>query len=484
MLKKGIAIILSIITLTMISYAGSTVEVDKNYFDINIPDILDTDAFDNGQGFDLNITLPNFENGYYDFSDEVGIRDLELKKIEIVDLPDEGYFSVPSNSDINLGAIKLKLIYNSINYGQLHEIEYETTLDKLKLSIPKDLRDFYYFDHNNLRFGFTKNSQPGIRVPIKLQKDNIFVILPIVQVHPLWSKTVDLSANIPSYDLTYNETLNIEDIQLFAYYDDGTKDELNIIDNPNTLNTYIQYYDRKKINNSNDYNIKKITFKDTTKLGDKITIYFEYKFRNNIIKEKVIVNLVKNNTIDIHSEHNGDHYVLDDIQSNWAYPYIESLNLQGKLVNVTGNSFYPNHPITRAEAAAYISNYLEFETSGIAPFTDIYADAWYYEAIGKIYRSGVINGYPDGTFRPDDLISRQELAVILVKAYKLKEKIIHEENNTVPFEDDSDISSWAKQYVYSAKSLGLIEGRPGNIFDPFQNMSRSEIVTIIDRMLK
>ncbi len=94
---------------------------------------------------------------------------------------------------------------------------------------------------------------------------------------------------------------------------------------------------------------------------------------------------------------------------------------------------------------------------------------------------GVISGY-DGSFRPNDAITREELAKILVLAYRYKNeaKIERQEHH---FEDELEISEWAREYIDNAVSIGLVKGLDDGRFGPHQEATRAQAAVMIKRLL-
>lgn len=109
-----------------------------------------------------------------------------------------------------------------------------------------------------------------------------------------------------------------------------------------------------------------------------------------------------------------------------------------------------------------------------APFNDI-AGHWAQENIVKLAEKKIINGYPDGSVKPDANITRAEIAVILVKAAGLEPA----ETITLTFKDAADIPDWSKGYVQAAVDAGIISGYEDNTYRPSRNLSREEMVVLM-----
>ena len=110
-------------------------------------------------------------------------------------------------------------------------------------------------------------------------------------------------------------------------------------------------------------------------------------------------------------------------------------------------------------------------------FPDVANDFWAKAAINFCAQNGIIEGYDDGTFKPNQTITRQEAAAILNNAFDLAEKYgISDEQ----FPDDGKIANWASDHVYAAKASGLMNGDKdtGN-FRPTDTIKRCEAASIL-----
>jgi hypothetical protein len=104
--------------------------------------------------------------------------------------------------------------------------------------------------------------------------------------------------------------------------------------------------------------------------------------------------------------------------------------------------------------------------------------AWAQKAVAQAIQAGIIKGYEDGTFRPNVVITRAEMATMLAKA---SGKTI-ESNATTGFADDKDIPAWAKASVAYVKQAGMVKGKGNNQFAPQDQATRAEAVTVLLNM--
>ena len=170
-----------------------------------------------------------------------------------------------------------------------------------------------------------------------------------------------------------------------------------------------------------------------------------------------------------------------DIIGHWAEEDINEMAQKGLISGVTSTAFEPDRAITRAEFATLIARGLNLNSSVSAGFHDVQAGVWYTNYVNAAASAGLINGYDD-YFRPDDLITREEMAVIIVKAY-LFQGGQSQRNGLEQFIDQEDISSWARDYVDQAVGAGLIYGMTSNTFVPAENATRAQAASLLKRLI-
>ncbi len=150
------------------------------------------------------------------------------------------------------------------------------------------------------------------------------------------------------------------------------------------------------------------------------------------------------------------------------------------IIGYPDGTVQPNGQITRAEATTIFFRLLTDESreanlTKTNRYTDVAAGAWYNTAISTMTRAGIVDGYPDGTFRPDAPITRAEMSKIISLFAELDKK-------TDRF---SDIAGhWAEKYIKLAAGNGWIEGYPDGTFLPQRNITRAETATMINRVLE
>lgn len=167
----------------------------------------------------------------------------------------------------------------------------------------------------------------------------------------------------------------------------------------------------------------------------------------------------------------------------WAKQEIEYLASNGVIAGRSSGIFQPQGTVTRAEFAKLITAALNISDSGaVNTFDDVNTSDWYSGYISSAVRSGIINGYTDGTFKPNNGISRLEMAVMAGRALKIKGCKVPENTEQYLAFNDRDLIAYGEEEIALAVQYGIISGRPGNILDPDGVSTRAEAAAIIYRL--
>lgn len=184
------------------------------------------------------------------------------------------------------------------------------------------------------------------------------------------------------------------------------------------------------------------------------------------------------------SEPSGSPSDFKDISGHWAEKEIIELAKQGIVKGKTEELFMPEETVTRAEFAAMIRRALELEPKAYQnKIPDILKDTWYADEVQAMIDAGIMSGDADGKFRPDDTMTRQEMAKVIVSAYSFKTGITDITGEELAFDDNSQIAAWAEEFVSKAAALGLITGMENNTFAPNDNMTRAQAAMVIFRLV-
>ena len=169
---------------------------------------------------------------------------------------------------------------------------------------------------------------------------------------------------------------------------------------------------------------------------------------------------------------------LTDISGHWAQADIQKLVAAGAISGYPNKTFKPNNNITRAEFAVTLVKALKLAPKSGKVFNDT-ANHWAKDNIATAQAYGIISGYSDTKFGPNDKITREQMAVMVTKAASLKAAA-----NAKTFTDSAKVSAWAKDAVIAASSNGIISGYPDGSFKPKANATRAEAATMIVKIMK
>ncbi len=171
---------------------------------------------------------------------------------------------------------------------------------------------------------------------------------------------------------------------------------------------------------------------------------------------------------------------LSDINGHWANKEIQDFVSKGYLKGYPDGTFKPDKTISRAEFVRIVNNYFGFNNNkGNENFSDVNSSDWFYNDICIAQKEGYINGYTDGTFKPNKTITREEASKIIVSIKNSEDVNIDKINN---FTDGYMVSEWAKKYVEGAIESGYIKGDTNGKINPVSNITRAESVSMISRV--
>lgn len=165
-------------------------------------------------------------------------------------------------------------------------------------------------------------------------------------------------------------------------------------------------------------------------------------------------------------------------ETNSHYQNILALQEAGVIKGYSDGTFKPGHAVTRGQAAKMLVNAFELEkgTAG-TPFTDVASSNEYHDAIQTLASQGIIKGYSDGTFKPNQPITRGQFSKILTKILNITGE------GTLPFKDIST----GNEYYSSIAALyenGLTKGTSAITYSPYANVTRGQFASFIVRGLE
>ena len=164
--------------------------------------------------------------------------------------------------------------------------------------------------------------------------------------------------------------------------------------------------------------------------------------------------------------HDGVHYVLE----------------KGVMSGMGDGRFAPNGTTTRAQLATILWN-MEGRpvVNYLMDYADVNAGDWYAEAVRWATSQGLVSGYGDGSFGPNDELTREQLVTILYRYANLKGAAVSPDANIMDYDDVFEVSGWAVEAMRWAVQVKLVEGVGGNKLAPKDSATRAQIATIIMR---
>ncbi|WP_051263195.1 S-layer homology domain-containing protein [Tuberibacillus calidus] len=166
----------------------------------------------------------------------------------------------------------------------------------------------------------------------------------------------------------------------------------------------------------------------------------------------------------------------------WADEAAKALSDRGILKGDSSGDFLLGKKVTRSEFAAFVGRALNLQTFDTTKsFSDVDPNHPLYNEIYEAASAGIINGYPDGTFKPDQYITRDEMSVMIYRM--LKYKGIVTETKPLTFADKSKINKGYVEAIENCVAWSIIEGYGDNTFRPKNDAIRAEAVVVIYRAL-
>ncbi|MBQ8589226.1 MAG: S-layer homology domain-containing protein [Firmicutes bacterium] len=174
-------------------------------------------------------------------------------------------------------------------------------------------------------------------------------------------------------------------------------------------------------------------------------------------------------------------------QGKWYYTWIDNVAKEGYYAGYADGTFRPNVAMTRAMFVMVLANMEEAELdNSVSAFKDVEAGKWYTGATKWASDNKIVAGYTDGTFKPDTIVTREQMATIMqnyINWRSAETGEIHEtEGSTAKFADDAKISKYAKEAVANCREWGLVDGYTDGTFRPQNGSTRAEVAAVISKL--
>lgn len=179
--------------------------------------------------------------------------------------------------------------------------------------------------------------------------------------------------------------------------------------------------------------------------------------------------------------------IFSDIEDHWAREAIEELVKLGLINGYEDGTFRPDVYITRADTSLVIKNLLELDNKKIgyteSSFTDVSEIAYYNNSVSLVSYLGIMKGYGNGEFKPTSSITREEFIVVIGNLLDLGYITLTDQGLNPTFNDTNEISSWALPAFNKIISTGIISGDTNGNFNPKAKITRAELVSIVYRII-
>ncbi|QAY66567.1 Ig-like domain-containing protein [Paenibacillus protaetiae] len=167
----------------------------------------------------------------------------------------------------------------------------------------------------------------------------------------------------------------------------------------------------------------------------------------------------------------------------WAADVIRELTAKHIVNGTSTNTFEPKRNVTRAEFVAQLVRALHLTEKGQASFADVKTNDWFAEDVAIAVQAGIVQGKTSTMFDPNASITREEMTVMLMRAYAHAGGATSAGSDEAVFKDEANIAPWAIAFIKSAAELHLVQGRGEGNFDPKGITTRAESAQIVYNLL-
>lgn len=172
----------------------------------------------------------------------------------------------------------------------------------------------------------------------------------------------------------------------------------------------------------------------------------------------------------------------DVAQNAWYYDAVQYVYENGLMDGTGGGAFSPAATTTRGMVVTILYRLAGQPTSAsTSAFSDVAVGQWYSDAVSWASANGIVSGYGDGTFGPNDTVTREQLAAILYRFAQTQSEDVTQTGALSSFTDGGDTAQWAQSAMSWAVGNGLISGKGNGVLDPQGTATRAEVAAILAR---
>ena len=186
-----------------------------------------------------------------------------------------------------------------------------------------------------------------------------------------------------------------------------------------------------------------------------------------------------------------DYYDLKkyDYKHHWSKPFVETALQKGWMAGFDSYTFKPDNVLTRGACAAvfarFTPDYNDSQWQG-SSFPDVDPGSYYAKPVAWAQNNEILTGYPNGTFGPEDGVTREQMAVIIRKYMAMKGKDVSVgttgRERLKSFSDSLDIAYWAQEGVAYCLEQGILTGMNNNMFSPKTKTTRAQFCVILSQL--
>ncbi|WP_167357041.1 S-layer homology domain-containing protein [Paenibacillus pectinilyticus] len=170
----------------------------------------------------------------------------------------------------------------------------------------------------------------------------------------------------------------------------------------------------------------------------------------------------------------------------WATEAIDGLAVRGIIEGIGDHQFDPDRNVTRAEYVQMLVHALDFRTDTTvkSSFLDTQPEDWYYQAVAAAEKLGILTGYEDGSFGANQVVTREDMAVMTARALRVAKLEPPMSKDNVEFKDQNQVADYAKSDVVWLAAAGLIHGIGENSYAPRYNTTRAQAAVLMYEVWK
>ena len=174
---------------------------------------------------------------------------------------------------------------------------------------------------------------------------------------------------------------------------------------------------------------------------------------------------------------------FSDLPENEAAGSIMNMVARGILKGMDNGKFEGELPITRAMVATVLKRLsTNQKINDVQNFKDVKDKDWFAEAVKWAQSQGLIKGYEDGTFKANNLVTRQELAIIIERFLK-NHGIAMEEIKELSYKDLDTLPAWSRDAIIAMAKIGLVEGQTEEMYNPASEFTREELAVMLEKII-